>query len=196
MKIFSQENIKSVVKSLHEGHIVAVPTETVYGLAVHADNIQAIQKLLNLKHRNEDSGKILSLMLPEVNYITRYAALEGTARNVAQRYFPDELTLVLPKKPDFDHKYFDHFSSIGIRIPAHEYMLSLLREVGALLVTSANPKGEAPCLTSKAVIKRMPEVDTVVVGRSGGNLPSTVLDFTSPEEPVVLRQGGLLIVHY
>lgn len=184
------------MKSLDKGEIVGVPTETVYGLAVRADNDDAIQKLLNLKHRHADSGKILSLMLPDVQHISRYAEFEGTARNVAQRFLPGELTIVLPKKNDFGHKYFDYFSTIGVRVPDHEYMLALLNKVGALLVTSANPKGEAPCLTSDELRERMPEVDGVVTGKSGGNLPSTVIDFSNTGEPAVLRQGGLLIVRY
>ena len=196
MKVFSQDNLAGVIKSLDKGDIIGVPTETVYGLAVRADNDEAIQKLLNLKHRNADSGKILSLMLPEVQHISRYAEFDGTARNVAQRFLPGELTIVLPKKYDFDHKYFDYFPTIGIRVPDHKYMLSLLNQVGALLVTSANPKGEAPCLTSQELRERMPEVDGVVTGESGGNLPSTVIDFSNPAKPEVLRQGGLLIVRY
>lgn len=196
MKIFSQDNLTPVIKSLDQGHIIGVPTETVYGLAVRADNDAAIEKLLTLKHRQKDSGKILTLMLPEVQHISRYAQFEGTARNIAQRFLPGELTIVLPKKSDFNHTYFDYFPTIGIRIPDHTYMLRLLDKVGALLVTSANPRGEAPCLTSDELIERMPEIDGVVTGTSGGNLPSTVIDFSTPQEPAVLRQGGLLIVRY
>lgn len=196
MKVFKQENLEGVMKALDQGDIIAVPTETVYGLAVRADNDDAIQKLLNLQHSSTDSVKVLSLMLPEVQHISRYAEFEGTARNVAQRFMPGELTIVLPKKADFDHKYFDYFSTVGIRIPDHEYMLTLLGKVGALLVTSAIPKDEDPCMTSDDIRERMPGVDAVVSGKAGGSIPSTVIEFSNDHEPAVLRQGGLLIVHY
>ena len=84
---------------------------------------------------------------------------------------------------------------MGIRIPDHEYMLELLRESGPLLVTSANPRGEAPCRTSGELNRRMPGVDVIVRGECGGSIPSTVIDLTE-SEPRALRQGGLLIVHY
>jgi L-threonylcarbamoyladenylate synthase len=196
VNVILQDDIRAVVKALDKGAVVGVPTETVYGLAVRADDTAAIRKLLRIKDRHEDSGKVLSLMLPEVDHITRYAEMEERVRNLALRHFPGELTVVLPKKADFDHAYFDNFETIGVRVPAHEYMLGLLGEVGALLVTSANPRGEAPCVNSEELVERMPEIDAVVEGRSGGNLPSTVIDLTVPDEPVVLRQGGLLLVRY
>ena len=61
-------------------------------------------------------------------------------------------------------------------------MLELLRETGPLLVTSANPRGEAPCRDHKELRKRMPSVDAVIQGKSGGNLPSTIIDWTG-EKP-------------
>ena len=191
-----QGDLDVAAKALASGQVVGVPTETVYGLAVRLDHFGAIRRLLKIKERQADGDKILSLMVSEVGQIGRYAELEKRAFNLALRHFPGELTMVLSKKFDFRHEYFDYFDTIGVRIPDHEYMLKLLNRTGALLVTSANSRGEAPCLTSGELSERMPEVDMVVKGRAGGNLPSTVLDFSDSEDPVVLRQGGLLIVRY
>ena len=77
----------------------------------------------------------------------------------------------------------------------HKYLLGLLRAAGPLLMTSANPRGEAPYRTSKEVAEKIPQLDTIVEGTSGGNLPSTIIDWTG-EKPVPIRQGGLLIVRY
>jgi len=195
MRAVSQQNLHRAKDILDKGGILGVPTETVYGLAVKADNTEAIKKLLKLKDRAVGSGKILTLMVPEVRDIRKYANLTMMTHNLAIRYFPGELTMILPKRKSFIHPYFNNFETIGIRIPEHKYMLDLLHETGPLLVTSANPRGEAPCRTSEELIERLPSVDGVVNGKAGDNLPSTIIDFTG-DEPRPIRQGGLLIVQY
>ena len=125
----------------------------------------------------------------------KYVSMNRRNTNLARHYFPGELTMVLSKKDDWSHPYFDNFGTVGIRIPNHRFMLNLLQKTGPLLVTSANPRGEAPCRTSKELGKRMPSVDMIVEGKCENGLPSTVLDLTG-DKPRALRQGGLLIVHY
>jgi L-threonylcarbamoyladenylate synthase len=115
--------------------------------------------------------------------------------NFARHYFPGELTVILKKNPNFKHVYYDNFDTIGIRIPAHEYMLDLLRATGPLLVTSANPRGEVPCMHSHEVEARIKSIDGIIRGHAGGSLPSTIVDLSEPE-PRLVRAGGLLIVRY
>lgn len=195
MRYVSQEDKQTAINTLRKGGILGVPTETVYGLAVAADNTEAIKKLLNVKNRHIDSGKVLTMMVADVDEMKKYVEMNRMTTNLARRYFPGELTLILKQREDWRHPYFDNFHTVGIRIPDHEYMLDLLREAGPLLVTSASPRGEEPCRTSHELSKRMPSVDLIVKGECGGGLPSTVIDITT-ETPRSLRQGGLLIVHY
>jgi L-threonylcarbamoyladenylate synthase len=195
MRFVSDKDINTAVEALEKGAILGVPTETVYGLAVKADNSEAIKKLLNLKERPVGSGKVLTMMVADVDEMFKYAKMNHRVTNFARHYFPGELTMILPKSEGFEHPYFDKVQTIGIRIPQHRYMLDLLRETGPLLVTSANPRGEKPCYNSKEVAKRMPSVDMVVNGEAGGSIPSTIIDFTG-EDPYPVRQGGLLIVRY
>ena len=195
MRYVSQEDKQTAIKTLRKGGILGVPTETVYGLAVMANDTEAIKKLLNIKNRHIDSGKVLTMMVADVDDMKKYVKMNRMITNLCRRYFPGELTLILNQRDDWRHPYFDNFHTVGIRIPNHEYMLDLLRETGPLLVTSANPRGEAPCRTSRELNKRMPDVDLIVKGECGGGLPSTVIDMTT-EQPRSLRQGGLLIVHY
>lgn len=195
MKQISQRDTAGVAKILKDGGVVAVPTETVYGLAVALDSEKGIKKLLEIKERPVGSGKICSLMLPSVASIREFAKISTREYNLALRYFPGELTMIFNKLDSFKHSYFDNFDTIGIRIPAHKYMLSLLKKTGPLLVTSANPRGESACKSDSEVKKRLPNIDTVVRGKSGNSLPSTILDIRDGE-PKILRQGGLLIIHY
>ena len=195
MKYVSETDRKSVARALREGLIVGVPTETVYGLAVMANNTEAIKKLLRLKNREIDSGKVLTMMVADVDDMAKYVEMDRRSTRLARHYFPGELTMVLLKNEDWSHPYYDNFGTVGIRIPNHRFMLDLLRETGPLLVTSANPRGERPCRSSQELGKRMPDVNMIVEGECENGLPSTVLDLTG-KEPRALRQGGLLIVHY
>lgn len=195
MKRVMPENKKAAIDILSKGGILGVPTETVYGLAVKADNTPAIRKLLDLKQRQIGSGKVLTMMVADVDQMSQYALMDHRSLVLSRHYFPGELTLILPKRRAYRHPYFDNFQTIGIRIPDHEYMLELLKQTGPLLVTSANPRGEAPCRNSKELEARLPDVDGVVKGVSGGNIPSTIIDLTD-NEPNVIRQGGLLVVRY
>lgn len=188
MKIFSQGEIDKVVKFLKSGSVVAVPTETVYGLAIKFDNKTAIEKLIALKDRNYESNKVFTLMLPESANITEFAVVDSESMKLIQQNFPGELTIILPKNPEFSNEYFDNFQTIGIRIPKHEYMLNLLSKVGPLIVTSANKKGSKPALDSDVVMRELSEIEAVVQGEAGNQPPSTVVDFTT-KQPVILRQG-------
>ena len=195
MKQISQRDTAGAAKILKDGGVIAVPTETVYGLAASLDSKKGIEKLLKIKDRPVGSGKICSLMLPSVKDIEKFANISHVEYNLALRYFPGELTMIFDKRADFKHSYFDNFDTLGIRIPAHKYMLSLLKKTGPLLVTSANPRGEAACHSGSEVKKRLPKVDSIVRGNSGNSLPSTILDIRDGV-PKILRQGGLLIIHF
>ena len=195
MKRLTQRDKKEIASVLKKGGILALPTETVYGLAVDLNNKSAINKLLELKQRPVTSGKVLTLMLPDVNMLDQYAAPTRQMKNFARHFFPGELTMIMPKNAKFTHHYFDNFNNIGIRIPNYGPLLDLLRSYGPLLVTSANPRGEESCRNYKEVLRRLPQIDAVVEGKAGNSLPSTIIDFTQ-EEPRVVRQGGLLVVHY
>lgn len=195
MKVLGARDIAGAKQILDDGGIISVPTETVYGLAASLKNIDGIKKLCKLKKRPVKSGKILTVMVSDVKQIEEYAVLTNQERALALRYFPGELTMIFEKRADFKHEYFDNFDTIGIRIPEHQYMLKLLQKTGPLVVTSANPRGEEACLEANEVKKRLPSIDAVVRGKSGRNLPSTILDIRSGI-PHILRQGGLLIVHF
>jgi len=195
MKVISQKDKEQAADILRNGGILGVPTETVYGIAGSLESKEGIDKLIKIKKRPIGGDKCFTLMLPSVKDIPRFADISRQEANLSRRYFPGELTMIFNKNPDFRNYYFDNFNTIGIRIPAHKYMLELLEKTGPLLVTSANPRSEAPCLDSKEFKIRLPKADAVVRGSSGNSLPSTILDIRS-SIPHIIRQGGLLIVQY
>ena len=167
------ENLSKILYTLTSGHFATVPTETVEGYAVALSSEQGIRELMEFKERDFNSGKIFTLVPESKSAISKYAIIPATAKPFIDQYIPGELTIILPKNPNFHHFYYDHFDTIGIRIPNHPLFPKLLARTGALLLTSANKKGGTPKSTT-------------------GHLPSTIVDFTG-EYPKILRQGNLKI---
>lgn len=161
----------SQIKALLDGQIVILPTETVEGYAVRLADMDAIEQLMELKERNYDSGKVFTLVPESPEQIEKFVLVSDYARSVIDKYIPGELTIILPKNPDFHHPYYDHFDTIGIRIPKHPSFPEILPYTGPLILTSANPRGGTPKSTT-------------------GHLPSTILDATT-DTPKILRQGNL-----
>lgn len=162
-----------IISDLQNHKIVTIPTETVEGYAVSLNSEPAIRKLMQLKDRNFDSGKIFTLVPESTSIISKYALIPESAKNLIENYIPGELTLILPKNPNFHNFYYNHYDTIGIRIPSHPLFKEILPQTGPLILTSANPRGGTPKSTN-------------------GHLPSTIIDFTN-ENPKILRQGNLII---
>lgn len=162
-----------IITDLLSSKIVTIPTETVEGYAVSLDSEPAVRELMKVKDRGFDSGKIFTLVPENKSAISKYAIISEPAQKLVDKYIPGELTLILPKNPDFHHFYYDHYDAIGIRIPSHPLFAEILPETGPLILTSANPRGGTPKSTT-------------------GHLPSTIIDFTG-SHPHILRQGNLVI---
>ena len=109
----SSDNISTIIKSLKSGLVVALPTETVYGLAISLNSASALEKLIFLKRREIGSGKVFTLVPESRSAIAQYATINKIAQKLISQHIPGEITLILPKNPDFQHPYFDHFSTIG-----------------------------------------------------------------------------------
>ena len=186
----SSDNYSTIIISLKEGKVVALPTETVFGLAVSLNSASGLEKLIYLKRRDLNSGKIFTLVPESKDAIETYALLGKRAKELVVKYVPGELTLILNKNPDFSHPYFNNFNTIGIRIPKTPLFSRLLPETGPLLLTSANRRGETPTNSSAEVEAALPKVDLIVEGKSGGNPPSTIIDLTK-KFPKVIREGRI-----
>jgi L-threonylcarbamoyladenylate synthase len=165
--------MESQIKKLLVGDVATLPTETVEGYAVRLDSKPGILKLMRIKDRDFDSDKIFTLVPESKSAISKYVIFSDVAHALIDKFMPGELTVILPKNPDFHHFYYDHFDTIGIRIPDHPIFPELLEKSGAILLTSANPKGGTP----KSLT---------------GHLPSTIVDLTGPT-PKIIRQGNLEI---
>lgn len=182
--------ITTALKVLQADGIVAIPTDTVYGLAVRAFSEAAIEHLYQAKHR--DSSKSIPILLADSEALSQ-VALKPTpaAARLAARFWPGPLTLVLFGHPDLPSNISSD-QTVGVRVPDHPAALKLLAGAGPLAVTSANPSGESPALTAAEVLASMKDrIDLILDGgETPGGQPSTVVDCTG-SYPEILRRGPI-----
>ncbi|MFL6776477.1 MAG: L-threonylcarbamoyladenylate synthase, partial [Sphingomicrobium sp.] len=139
---FNEENIAQAARLILAGEPVAIPTETVYGLAADATNAKAVARIYEAKRR--PSFNPLIVHVPDLASAERIGRFEPPARNLAERYWPGPLTLVVPLR---DHAGIAPvvtagLATVGLRVPAHPAMQALLRATGRpLAAPSANSSG-------------------------------------------------------
>ncbi len=160
----------SVIEALRRGQVVALPTETVWGLAARADLPEATGKIFALKGRPEE--KPLTLFVP--GDPERYAFFDDAARRVWQALVPGPLTLILRAKVSYPRCVKD--GKVGLRVPRWEPVLELLGRLDfPLATTSANPSGRPPARNREELERYFPGIPALE-GEAGGQEPSTVLD--------------------
>lgn len=177
--------------ALEAGHVVALPTDTVYGLAVAPTRPGATASVFALK------GRPLELELPvlvadmdQADALAGPDGLSERARALAVAYWPGPLTIVVPRRAGLDWALGGDATTIGLRCPAHDVARWLCAQVGPLATTSANRHGAPPLHSGAEVVAEFGAAVTVVDGVSGGGAPSTVVDVTGAHLRV-LRAGAV-----
>jgi L-threonylcarbamoyladenylate synthase len=176
------------VAAIRGGGVVAIPTDTVYGLACDPANASAIERVYAIKRRPEDLE--LTVLGATIADIEDDVELNAAARTLAAAYWPGALSIVcrlrrrrwgIPRTGD----------TLSLRIPDHPLALALLRSTGPLATTSANRHGEPPAATAAEVSAALNgEIDAIVDGGRCGGLASTIIDCTTTI-PRVLREGPI-----
>jgi L-threonylcarbamoyladenylate synthase len=172
------------------GGLVAIPTDTVYGLSALPNCTDALRRLWRIKGR--DDGAFIALLLSDLEELPRFAVLPEAVRPLVQRFWPGPLTLMLPRTEAVPPEIGEG-PRVGIRLPALPLACALIRAAGgALAVTSANLPGYPPARTAQEVMAQLgPEVDLVF---NGGwvsiGVSSTVVDCTR-WPPVIVREGPI-----
>jgi L-threonylcarbamoyladenylate synthase len=181
--------LDEVEEALLDGEVVAVPTDTVYGLAVDPRLPGAVDRLFALKQR---PGQLpLPILIADPAGLADLAETTSAAGRLASRYWPGPLTLVLLRRPGVIFDLGGDPATIGLRCPANSLLRGLLRRIGPLAVTSANRHGEPPLHTADEVREHFGANVTAVFdgGRCDGQ-PSTVISLTGAGV-TCLREGAL-----
>ena len=184
--------IETAAVLLREGSLVAVPTETVYGLAGNGLDEKVIESIYEVKGR--PAVKPISLMVPGPEAIDQLCTeVSEAARQLAERFWPGPLTLVLRAKESVPEILRAGGATVGLRCPRQEQTLRLLREVEfPLAVPSANPSGAESPKDAEQVLRYFDGKIAAVIdgGPCALGLESTVLDLSRTPYRI-LRQGSL-----
>lgn len=131
-------NLQQAIAKLKNGEVVAIPTETVYGLAADASNDEALRKIYAIKERPADNPLIVHIA--DTSQVTDWAAeFSPLAQKFAKAFWPGPFTLVLPAKPHVSSVVRGNQPTVALRVPNHPIALQLLKESGlALAAPSAN----------------------------------------------------------
>jgi L-threonylcarbamoyladenylate synthase len=188
------------VRLLRTGGLVAIPTDTVYGIAVALDTPGGIERLFAAKDR--PPGKAIALLLADAAQAADIGEIDGAAALLAATFWPGGLTLVVPRRTDRPLPAAltggalapGAIPTVGLRVPAHDAPRALARALGPLPTTSANRSGEPEARDADEIERLLGQAVDLILdgGLSAGGPASTVVDCTGAR-PVVVRAGAIPI---
>lgn len=187
-------NLDFLARKLQAGELVAVPTETVYGLAANAFSAQACAKIFRAKRRPFNDPLIVHIHSPAE--LPRICLVNDAARRLARRFWPGPLTLVLPKTSAVPDLVTAGQPSVAVRIPRHALFRRLLARTGLpLAAPSANPFGYISPTSAEHVRTSLKDRIQYILdgGEAKIGLESTIVDLRDPLRPVLLRPGAITV---
>jgi L-threonylcarbamoyladenylate synthase len=182
--------IRKVGRVILQGGVAAFPTETFYGLGADARNEEALQKIFQIKGREEN--KPLLLLIGDRDWLSGLVRnLPPVAGRLMEKFWPGPLTLVFEASPRLSALLTGGTGTVGVRLSPHPVAQTLIQAVGrAITATSANLSGQPSASVAAEVFRALGNrVDAILDGgQTAGGLGSTVLDLSSPA-PRIIRQG-------
>ena len=163
---------------IRAGGVVAIPTETFYGLAVDAAQRTATSRIFDIKGRPADMALPLIAASAE-QVIASLGPLDEATARAARAFWPGPLSLVVG-------------TGDAVRVPAHDCVRALCERAGVLTATSANKTGDPPAETAESVAASLGDLVDLIVdgGRTPGGKPSTIADLRT-REPRLIRDGAV-----
>lgn len=192
LKDLEKEDIEKVGVALQKGELVAIPTETVYGLAANGLDENAIQKIYEAKGRPSDNPLILHVSsMEEVEPLVK--EITPTAKQLMEAFWPGPLTLTLLKSDSVPDRVTGGLNRVAVRCPSHPVARKVIRAAGVpLAAPSANLSGKPSPTTAEAVYEalagRLPYI--VDGGPCKVGIESTVIE-VGTDEVTILRPGAV-----
>lgn len=184
-----EDNIQKAIACIKNEEVVGIPTETVYGIGVDPLSQAAVDKIFNLKERDEN--KPLSILLHSFHDLIKLKIISKVPE-IVELYWPGPLTIIVESELNFaDGVGTKNPNSIGVRVPDNELTLELLKKTGPLAVTSANISGQEDITNERdAEAVFGDKIGHYLQGSALHGSGSTIVDFRD-EEFKVIREGPL-----
>ena len=184
--------LEHAARLINKGEVVVCPTDTGYAFSTNALDTRAIAKVFGLKGRSFTNP--IHMAVDSIQEAEKYAYVDDIARQLAKRFLPGALTLVLPKKETIPSMLVAGMNTVGIRIPNERIILELSAKAGKpLTTTSANISGHPTPYAVDEIIKNMGDsIKGVAMILDRGQIfkreLSTIVDLTA-SPPQLIRQG-------
>lgn len=194
LKTRPQAKLKKIAEFLARGEVVAYPTETVYGLGCDATDFRAVEKIYQIKGR--DQGSQLLVLVGSRSMAEKFFKFDKLSRRLAKEYWPGPLSLILPVRSEYREAFGRE--AVGVRLSSNPVATSLSRRLGKPIIsTSANPSSQPAALSGDQVVAYFADQLNCIaaladIGELAHSPGSTIVD-TSTGKIVVIRQGAINI---
>lgn len=181
-----------LIEIIRQGGVVAIPTDTLYGLAADPFNARAVERLFEIKQRPHE--RAVPLVAADLSQVRAWLGeLPAAGARLAARFWPGRLTLLVHAPPRLAAAVTGGLGTIGVRVPDHAAARALAAACGMpLTATSANLSGEPPTADPDEVARQLGAgLDALLdAGPVAGGLPSTIVDVTR-QPPTLVRAGAV-----
>jgi L-threonylcarbamoyladenylate synthase len=190
LSVLNLESLQKILDRLKNGQPLAIPTETVYGLAACIDQPLAIRQIFAIKGRPVNHPLIIHVS--DLSMASKYAHLTNLAMEIGQHFWPGPLTLILPKKNTVPDEVTGGLNTVGVRIPNHPTTLAIIQGIDVpLAAPSANRFGKtSPTSPEHVLFDFNDAVPVVDGGECAVGIESTILDL-SVHPPAIRRLGAI-----
>lgn len=176
-----------------KGKTICFSTDTVFGVGALMNDVEAVNKIYNLKHR--DFHKPLAILVGKIQDILPYiSSPNDEVKTLMEKYWPGALTIIFNKNVEKENLINPEFKTVGFRIPASSIALDILNKFGPMATTSINLSGEAPLNDYNSIVEAFGDkIDFIIEDvEPSTNVSSTVVDATN-DTFKILRQGSIEI---
>ena len=188
----SQDLIQYVVRMLEKGGVIIYPTDTMYAMGCSIQSQQAVNRICEIKQIKPNKNRF-SFICADLSSISNFAKVSDFAFKILKRYLPGPYTFVLPASSKVPSVLVQGKKTVGIRIPANELILEIVRQLGHPILTTTLLQTYLAIeeYTDPSLIfdRYENQVDLILDGGFGGHLPSSVIEINE-DELEVIREGA------
>lgn len=188
--------IEWAAEQLANGGVIALPTDTVYGIAASLSRPAALRRIYDIKGR--EAGKPLPVLVSSPDMVEHLTiGISHDVELLLDRYWPGPLTVVVPAPAGMPPEVTAGGDTIGLRMPNHPLAIEVIAKAGgAVACTSANLSGEPPACDARTVAETIGQALDLILdgGLAPGGVPSTVVAIDG-DELVIIREGAILEEH-
>lgn len=191
MKIYNQTQIEELSNILKNDGVIAVPTDTVYGLCARMNSKKAREKLIEIKNRPEN--KAFPIMCNNIEQIKSIAKVDEKSEKIINAFMPGPITILLEKRIEIPKYVNNGLRLIAVRMATSKTLEELIEKVGSpVFMTSANISGEPVCKSIEEIQEIFDNIDGILEGKVAYGQASTIVDCTSREIKII-REGPITL---